>query len=264
MPNTRIPLNPVTLGALRRRASVVCPRWPTSVRVCQRFAHGLSSERDRLGMVHEPVKNGVGQRRLTDGPCQWSIGRWLATTVVRRPCRSSSSPNKSRQCSSVKAPIPTRPGPRGPSWRGSGAGARSGHRLWPGQLPLRSPLAQFFNSSYCVYNVYTLGYSCCVRKEDTMVRTGSRATAGRSETINLRASQKQKGLIDRAAGALGKSRSDFMLETVCREAEAVLLDQRYFALSQDAFKRFTAMLDTPPTSNLKLRCLLQQRAPWER
>ena len=97
-----------------------------------------------------------------------------------------------------------------------------------------------------------------------MVRTISRERAGRSETINLRASQKQKGLIDRAAEALGKSRSDFMLETVCREAEAVLLDQRYFALSQDAFKRFAAMLDTPPTSNPRLRRLLQQRAPWER
>jgi len=96
-----------------------------------------------------------------------------------------------------------------------------------------------------------------------MGRTVSRETARRSETINLGASQKQKGLIDRAAEALGKSRSDFMLETMCREAEAVLLDQRYFALSQDAFNRFTAMLDTPPTSNPRLRRLLQQRAPWE-
>jgi uncharacterized protein (DUF1778 family) len=97
-----------------------------------------------------------------------------------------------------------------------------------------------------------------------MVRTEARETTGRSETINLRASQKQKMLIDRAAEALGRSRSDFMLETVCREAETVLLDRRYFALSQDAFKRFTAMLDNPPASNPKLRRLLQTRAPWER
>lgn len=97
-----------------------------------------------------------------------------------------------------------------------------------------------------------------------MVRTETRKTTGQSETINLRASQKQKGLIDRAAEAMGKSRSDFMLETVCREAETVLLDRRYFALPQDAFKRFTAMLDNPPASNPKLRRLLQTRAPWER
>lgn len=97
-----------------------------------------------------------------------------------------------------------------------------------------------------------------------MGRTGAPGTTGRSETINLRASQKQKGLIDRAAEALGKSRSDFMLETVCREAETVLLDRRYFALSKDAFERFSAMLDHPPTSNPTLRRLLHTRAPWER
>lgn len=53
----------------------------------------------------------------------------------------------------------------------------------------------------------------------------------RGEMINLRASQKQKLLIDRAAELLGRTRSDFMLDTACREAETVLLDGRYFGLS---------------------------------
>ena len=61
--------------------------------------------------------------------------------------------------------------------------------------------------------------------------------------------QRQKALIDRAADALGRNRSDFMLETACREAESVLLDRRYFALSGEEFKRFTSMLDKPPASN---------------
>ena len=86
----------------------------------------------------------------------------------------------------------------------------------------------------------------------------------RGETINLRATRKQKTLIDRAAEALGRSRSDFMLETSCREAETVLLDRRYFALSGDAFRRFTAMLDKPPASNPKLRRLIETKAPWDR
>ena len=86
----------------------------------------------------------------------------------------------------------------------------------------------------------------------------------RGETINLRASQKQKALIDRAAEALGRSRSDFMLETACREAETVLLDRRYFTLSEDEFRRFKAMLDKPPGDNPKLRRLLQRKAPWDR
>ncbi|MBX3301381.1 MAG: DUF1778 domain-containing protein [Nitrospira sp.] len=87
--------------------------------------------------------------------------------------------------------------------------------------------------------------------------------ARRGETINLRASQKQKMLIDRAAELLGRSRSDFMLETACREAETVLLDRRYFGLSPGAFKRFTTMLDKPPASNPKLRRLFETKAPWD-
>ena len=86
---------------------------------------------------------------------------------------------------------------------------------------------------------------------------------GRGKTINLRASRKQKAMIDRAAEVLGRSRSEFMLEAACREAETVLLDCRYFGLSPETFKRFTAMLDKPPASNPKLRHLIRFRAPWE-
>lgn len=91
----------------------------------------------------------------------------------------------------------------------------------------------------------------------------AKAAGGRVEAINLRASQRQKLLIDRAAAALGRSRSEFMLETACREAETVLLDYRYFGLSGDAFKRFTAMLDKPPDSNPRLQRLLHRKAPWD-
>ena len=86
----------------------------------------------------------------------------------------------------------------------------------------------------------------------------------RGETINLRASRKQKLLIDRAAETLGRSRSDFMLDIACREAESVLADRRYFSLSAEDFEKFTAMLDRPPKDNPRLRRLLQTRAPWDR
>ena len=97
-----------------------------------------------------------------------------------------------------------------------------------------------------------------------MAGTGTKDIARRGENINLRATQKQKALIDRAAEALGRSRSDFMLDTACREAEAVLLDRRYFVLSEDDFRKFTAMLDRPPKDNARLRRLLQTKAPWDR
>ncbi len=93
-------------------------------------------------------------------------------------------------------------------------------------------------------------------------RTADRTA--RDVNINLRASQKQRSLIDRAAEALGKNRSDFMLEASCREAEAVLLDRRYFALDEQAFREFAAMLDEPPAANPRLRRLLTEKAPWDR
>lgn len=97
-----------------------------------------------------------------------------------------------------------------------------------------------------------------------MPNTRTADRAARDVNINLRASQKQRALIDRAAAALGRNRSDFMLEAACREAESVLLDRRYFALDADRFKEFTAMLDEPPAGNPRLRRLLSEKAPWER
>ncbi len=86
---------------------------------------------------------------------------------------------------------------------------------------------------------------------------------GRTETINLRANHRQKVLIDRAAEALGRSRSEFMLDIACREAEAVLLDRHYFLLSDEAFTAFMSLLDEPQKVNVKLKNLLHTKAPWE-
>ena len=71
-------------------------------------------------------------------------------------------------------------------------------------------------------------------------------------------------VVDHAAARLGKNRSDFMLEVACREAENVLLDQRYFHLSDSEFKKFTAALDRAPVSNPRLRRLLRTNAPWDK
>ena len=92
----------------------------------------------------------------------------------------------------------------------------------------------------------------------------TRSSSLRAENINLRVSRSQKALIDRAAEAQGRNRSDFMLEAACREAESVLLDRRYFNLDEDAFRSFTAMLDAPPRSNPQLARLLRTKAPWDK
>ena len=86
----------------------------------------------------------------------------------------------------------------------------------------------------------------------------------RTENINLRVSRRQKTLIDRAAEAQGRSRSDFMLDAACRQAETVLLDRRYFVLSEKDFRRFKQILDAPPKANPRLARLLATKAPWEK
>jgi len=65
----------------------------------------------------------------------------------------------------------------------------------------------------------------------------------RGVIINIRAKARQRDLIDRAAETLGKNRSDFMLETACREAESVLLDKRVFTLDDKAYAKFLTLLN---------------------
>jgi uncharacterized protein (DUF1778 family) len=92
----------------------------------------------------------------------------------------------------------------------------------------------------------------------------SAPAAARETTINLRAPAAQRSLIDRAAQAQGKSRTDFMLEAACEKAQQVLLDRTVFALDEKRFARFAKLLEAPVKANRKLAGLLARRAPWER
>ncbi len=81
--------------------------------------------------------------------------------------------------------------------------------------------------------------------------------------INIRALEEQRALIDKAASTLNKTRSDFMLEVACMEAENVLLNQRLFLTDEASFKAFQILLDTPVANNAALHYLLNQKSPWE-
>lgn len=91
----------------------------------------------------------------------------------------------------------------------------------------------------------------------------TRAQAQEPVTISIRAKACQRDLIDQAADRLGRSRSDFMLEAACRQAEDVLLDQTYFALDAKGFAAFQLMLDQPPAPTDRLRRTLKASAPWD-
>ena len=92
-------------------------------------------------------------------------------------------------------------------------------------------------------------------------RNGARR---RDVTINLRAPAPVKELIDRAARLLGKSRSEFMLESARRCAEDVLLDQRLFLLDDERYAALLDSLGKPPRPTAELRKLLAARSPWEK
>jgi uncharacterized protein (DUF1778 family) len=85
-----------------------------------------------------------------------------------------------------------------------------------------------------------------------------------SVSINIRAKARQRDLIDQAAERLGRSRSEFMLEAACREAQDVLLDQAFFTVNAGTFAKFQALLDRPLPATDKLRRLLKSKAPWEK
>jgi uncharacterized protein (DUF1778 family) len=94
-----------------------------------------------------------------------------------------------------------------------------------------------------------------------MAKTTDRFTT--RDQLNVRVSRAQRDLIDHAAASLGKTRTDFILESAVREAQQVLLDQVFFSLDEDAFKQVAALLDHPPAPSAALRDLLSARAPWE-
>jgi uncharacterized protein (DUF1778 family) len=73
-----------------------------------------------------------------------------------------------------------------------------------------------------------------------------------------------KDLIDSAAQAAGKSRSEFIVESARGRAIDVLLDQRFFLLHQRQFRAFAEALENPAPPNRKLKELFAAKAPWER
>ncbi len=83
------------------------------------------------------------------------------------------------------------------------------------------------------------------------------------ESLNLRIKPEERGLIDRAAKAKGKNRTDFILEAARAAAEEALLDQTLITADPDAYLTFLARLDMPAQSNERLRKTLRAKAPWD-
>ncbi|PIO97418.1 DUF1778 domain-containing protein [Pleomorphomonas carboxyditropha] len=83
-------------------------------------------------------------------------------------------------------------------------------------------------------------------------------------SVNLRIEAGTRRLIDDAAAVLGKTRTEFMVESARRQAIDVLLDQRLFALEPERYDAFMAALDNPPAPGPKLKALLRRVPAWQK
>jgi uncharacterized protein (DUF1778 family) len=117
----------------------------------------------------------------------------------------------------------------------------------------------------CIDNVYTL----CQLGEMAKARCSSIDVAERPDvseakgSINLRIEAQTRQMIDDAAAILGKTRTEFMIESARSFAIDVLLDQRLFVLDDARYGAFVHALDNPPAPGPKLRALLRRNPPWE-
>lgn len=103
------------------------------------------------------------------------------------------------------------------------------------------------------------------RPVSATVAAENRPSAGDAKaSVNLRIEANTRRLIDDAAAVVGKTRTEFMVDSARRQAVEVLLDQRLFALDPARHEAFVQALDGPPAPGPKLRSLLRRVPAWER
>jgi len=120
------------------------------------------------------------------------------------------------------------------------------------------------NSGDRIDNVDTL----CHAQRMAKARSSSIDVAERPDvsdtkgSINLRIEAQTRQMIDDAAAILGKTRTEFMIESARSLAIDVLLDQRLFVLDDARYDAFVHALDNPPAPGPKLRALLRRAPAW--
>jgi uncharacterized protein (DUF1778 family) len=88
--------------------------------------------------------------------------------------------------------------------------------------------------------------------------------SNKRETLNLRIKSAERSLIDRAAKAQGKNRTDFVLEAARAAAEEALLGQALIKVNTKAYAEFLERLDAKPQPNEALRKTMHAPTPWDK
>lgn len=84
----------------------------------------------------------------------------------------------------------------------------------------------------------------------------------RDTRLNLRVTSAQADLIRRAADSADRTMTDFVVESASAAAQRVLADRRWFALDDDAWADFEALLSRPIVSKPRLSARLNAPDPF--
>src|SRR5581483_10098732 len=85
----------------------------------------------------------------------------------------------------------------------------------------------------------------------------------KQERLSLRATARQVELIDEAAAAVDKTRTDFMLDVAVQESKRILADRRTFTLGDEERDAFLMLLDRPVVEKPRLRALFERGSVLE-
>ncbi len=91
----------------------------------------------------------------------------------------------------------------------------------------------------------------------------AQATENRSERVDLRMTPGVKRTLQRAAAAVNKTLTEFLLDSGLTAAFDTLADRRVFQLDERQWTQFMKQLARPPKDNPGLRRLLARKPAWE-
>jgi uncharacterized protein (DUF1778 family) len=85
----------------------------------------------------------------------------------------------------------------------------------------------------------------------------------RSEKLDLRLTPVAKQMLQKAAAAVQRSVSDFVLESALARAEEALADRRHFGLNAEQWEAFILALDAPPRELPRVKQLFSEPSIFE-
>jgi uncharacterized protein (DUF1778 family) len=89
-------------------------------------------------------------------------------------------------------------------------------------------------------------------------------TETRDEKVEMRLTRSAKQILQRAAAAMHRSVSEFVLESALARAEETLPDRQRFGLDKEQWEAFHKALEMSPRPSRRLAKLLKEPSVFER